>query len=125
MMSKTILVVEDEIQMAEMLKMRLEAHGYTVLTAADGMEGLNKAKKEKPDLILLDLMLPKLDGYQVCRILKFDKTLCKIPIVMLTALGKREDKEWGKKVRADGYITKPFEKDDLLDKIENLIGKGR
>ena len=106
----TILVVDDEIQMVEMIKMRLEAYGYEIITAYDGIEGLNKAKKEKPDLILLDLMLPKLDGYQVCRMLKFDKTLNKIPIIMLTALGGKEDREWGKKVNADGYITKPFDR---------------
>ena len=121
---KKILVVDDETQMVEMLKMRLEASNYTVTTASDGMEGLSKAKSDNPDLIILDLMLPKLDGYQVCRMLKFDKTLAKIPIIMLTALGEREDREWGKKVKADSYLTKPFDTEELLEKIKSLIGKG-
>ncbi len=120
---KRILIVDDETDLLETLSMRLQANNYDVITAVDGMEGLNKAKKEKPDLIVLDILMPKLDGYQVCRMLKFDKNLNKIPIIMLTALDKQEDKEWGKKVNADAYMTKHFEAQELLDKIKFLLGK--
>ena len=118
---KKILIVEDEVQLAEMLKMRLEAEDYDVVLAYDGHEGVSKAREENPDLIVLDIMLPKLDGYQVCRMIKFDKTMKTIPIIMLTALGQKEDREWGKKVHADAYMTKPFETEYLLEKISHLI----
>ena len=122
-MSK-ILIVEDEKDLRELLKLKLTTkYDYDVIMAGDGLEGLNKAKKEHPDLILLDLNLPKLDGYQVCRMLKFDKATSGIPIIMLTALSQREDREWGKKVNADAYITKPFDADHLVEKIKSLIGK--
>ncbi|MFH1791222.1 MAG: response regulator [Candidatus Omnitrophota bacterium] len=122
-MPKKILVVEDEEALAELVKARLEAKGYAVSNAFDGMEALDKARKEKPDLIILDLMIPKLDGYQVCRMLKFDKVLNRVPVIMLTALDKREDKEWGKKVKADAYMTKPFDGEELTDKVHSFIGK--
>lgn len=121
MAKKRILVVDDEKQLVDMLKMRLEANNYEVIAAYDGMEALECSRKQKPDLIVLDLMLPKLDGYQVCRMLKFDKATHKIPIVMLTALSQKEDREWGKKVNADVYITKPFNAEELLEKIKVLI----
>ncbi|MEA3328783.1 MAG: response regulator [Candidatus Omnitrophota bacterium] len=122
-MNEKILVVDDEQRLVEMLKTRLEANHYQVITAFDGQEALKKAREEKPDLMILDLMLPKLDGYQVCRLLKFDKTMDKTPIIMLTALGQRDDREWGKKVNADAYITKPFEAEELLECIRRLITK--
>jgi len=120
-MPKRILIVDDEPQLVEMVKMRLEANNYEVIVAHDGMEALEKARKGEPDLIILDLMLPKLDGYQVCRMLKFDRALSKIPIIMLTALGKKEDREWGKKVKADAYIIKPFNAEELLERVARLI----
>lgn len=120
-MSKKILVVDDSSTIVEIIKASLETDGYNVIIATDGQAGLDKAHKENPDLIILDLMLPKLDGYKVCRMLKFDDKYKSIPIVMLTARGQESDKKLGGEVGADAYITKPFEPAALLDKIKSLI----
>lgn len=121
-MDKTkVLIVDDEQDLVETLKFRLEAKGYEVISAFDGQEGLDKAHKEKPDVIILDLMLPKMDGYKICRLLKFDANYKKIPIVMFTARAQEEDKEMGYKMGANAYITKPFEPNVLIAKIEELI----
>lgn len=120
---KKILIIEDEIDILNMVKMRLEASGYEVIAAQDGNTGYSKAKSDNPDLIILDLMLPGIDGYQVCRLLKFDEKYRHIPIIMLTARSQQEDREWGQKVGADYYLTKPFESKELLDKIKELIGE--
>ncbi len=122
-MAKRILVVDDEVQLVEMLKMRLEASGYKVLSAYDGQEAVDKARAENPDLIVLDLMLPKLDGYKVCRMLKFDEKYKSIPIILFTARAQASDKEMGAQVGADAYITKPFEPQVLLSKIKELLGE--
>ncbi len=121
MSKKRILIVEDEAALVDMLKLRLEASGYATLTAYDGIEALAKAKKEKPDLIILDLMLPKIDGYKVCRMLKFDEKYKNIPIIIFTARAQESDKKIGKDVGADAYITKPFEPQTLLTKIKELL----
>jgi DNA-binding response OmpR family regulator len=118
---KRILVVDDEAALVEMLAMRLEANDYIVLTAGDGQEGLEKARKEFPDLIILDLMLPKMDGYKVCRMLKFDEKFKKIPIILFTARAQESDVRLGEEVGADAYLTKPFEPVILLAKIKELI----
>jgi DNA-binding response OmpR family regulator len=121
MPEKRILIVEDEKDLVEILTVRLEASGYQVIPAYDGQEGLDKAKKEKPDLIILDLMLPKMDGFKVCRLLKFDEKYKKIPIIMFTARAQEQDKKLGEEVGADAYIVKPFEPAALLGKIKELI----
>ena len=121
MEKKKILLVDDERDLVETVTFRLEASGYEVLPAYDGQEGLDKARKEKPDLIILDLMLPRMHGYKVCRMLKFDEKYKKIPIIMFTARAQQSDIEMGKEVGADAYITKPFEPQALLDKIEELL----
>lgn len=120
-MPKKILVVDDEIQIVDVIKARLEANSYLVLTAHDGQEALEKARLEKPDLIILDLMLPKMDGYKVCRMLKFDEKYKKIPIILFTARVNENNKKMGKEVGADAYITKPFDSKDLLAKIKELL----
>lgn len=120
-MAKKILVVDDEADLLEMIKLRLEANNYAVISAYDGQEGLDKAKKEKPDLIILDLMLPKIDGYKVCRLLKFDEKYKRIPIILFTARAQEADKKLGEEVGGDAYITKPFEPQVLLAKIEELL----
>lgn len=120
-MPKKILLVDDDPDILSMIKMRLMASGYEVITAEDGNTAYNKAKTESPDLIIQDLMLPDMDGYQVCRLLKFDQKYKHIPIIMLTARGQQEDKEWGAKVGVDCYMTKPFEAKELLDKIKELL----
>lgn len=120
-MSKKILIVDDEPQLVDMIKMRLEASHYVVITSIDGQDGLDKAKKENPDLIILDLMLPKIDGYEICGLLKKDTKYAHIPIIMFTARAQEEDKQLGEEVGADAYITKPFEPKALLNKIEELL----
>lgn len=119
---KKILIVDDEEDVLSMLKLRLEAFGFAVFTASDGNSGYAAAKEVAPDLIILDLMLPGMDGYQVCRLLKFDQKYRAIPIIMLTAKSQAEDKEWGAKTGADSYFTKPFDAAQLTAKIKELVG---
>jgi len=119
---KKILLVDDETQLVDMLKLRLEANNYEVVVAYDGNQALEKAHSEQPDLILLDLLLPKLDGYTVCGLLKKDSKYAHIPIVMLTARTQEADKKMGKEVGADEYITKPFDTQFLLKRIRDFLG---
>ncbi len=121
-MPKRILIVDDEPAIVLLLESRLKANGYQVSSAADGMTALEKAKKEKPDLLVLDLMLPKMDGYKVCAILKKDVRYAQIPIVMFTARAQEEDRLMGEEVGANAYITKPFDPQVLLGKIKELLG---
>jgi len=123
MTKKKILVVEDEAELTGAIQIRLEQAGYEVLIAYDGQEALEKARTENPDLIVLDLMLPKIDGYKVCRMLKFDEKYKKIPVVMLTARAQEKDENLGYEVGADAFITKPFKYQVLLAKIAELLGE--
>ena len=120
---RRILIIEDEAGLVEMMKMRLEAADYEVISAFDGQEGLDVAKKEKPDLIILDLMLPKMDGYKVCGLLKKDARYAKIPVIIFTARAQEEDVKLGEEVNADAYIIKPFEPQVLLAKIKELLNR--
>ena len=121
MMPKKILIVEDYPHIVEVLRIRLEAAGYEVIAAVDGQEGLNMARSEKPDLIILDVMLPKMNGYKVCRFLKFDAKYKHIPIFLLTARGKPEDIETGKATGANEYIIKPYDPQELLALIRRYL----
>jgi two-component system, OmpR family, alkaline phosphatase synthesis response regulator PhoP len=121
MSKKRILVVDDEVDLVETVRFSLELEGYDVLVAYNGEEALNQARKENPDLILLDLMLPKLDGYKVCRLLKFDERYKHIPILMLTAKIQEKDKATGMETGANEYITKPFEMDELMKKVKGYL----
>jgi DNA-binding response OmpR family regulator len=123
--AKRILVVDDEQDILLLLQRRLESSGYEVITACTGQDGLEKARTEAPDLIILDLMLPGLDGYQICGILKHDRRYMKMPILVLTARAQLKDYELGMKVGADAYVTKPFEPQSLLIKIEELLSKNK
>jgi DNA-binding response OmpR family regulator len=123
MSSRKILLVDDEVDLVETVRFSLEGEGYQVLVSFNGEDALNKARTEKPDLILLDLMLPKLDGYKVCRLLKFDERYKHIPILMLTAKTQEKDKILGKETGADAYITKPFDMDELMEKIKTYLNK--
>lgn len=118
---RRILVVDDEPDFLMAIKAMLEANNFIVLTAVDGQEGLSLARQEKPDLIVLDLMLPKMDGYKVCRFLKFDEKYRKIPVIMLTARGQEDDKQLGKEMGADCYIVKSEHPEILLEKIGELL----
>src|SRR4030043_922735 len=121
MSPKKILVGDDEVDLVETVRFPLELEGFDVLVSYNGEDGLNQARKEKPDLIILDLMLPKLDGYKVCRLLKFDERYKDIPILMLTAKTQEKDKILGKETGAEEYITKPFEMDYLLEKVKKYL----
>jgi len=120
---KKILVVDDEVDLVETVRFPLEMEGYHVLVSYNGEDALNQARKENPDLILLDLMLPKLDGYKVCRLLKFDERYKHIPILMLTAKTQEKDKVLGLETGANEYITKPFEMGYLMEKVKEYLGK--
>ena len=121
MSPKKILIVDDEVDLVETVRFPLEIEGFDTLVSYNGEDALNQARKEKPDLIILDLMLPKLDGYKVCRLLKFDERYKHIPILMLTAKTQEKDKILGKETGADEYITKPFEMDYLLEKVKFIL----
>ena len=123
MKPKKILIIEDENDIIYALRLLLEQNNYEVIEAEDGRKGFDIARRERPDLILLDLMLPKLDGYKVCRMLKFDEKYKKTPVIMLTARTQDSDKATGREVGADAYITKPFNQDILLTKIKQLLGE--
>ena len=116
---KKILIIEDEENMVEGLRFNLEARNYVVIDALDGETGLKKAAGEQPDLIILDLMLPGLNGYEVCKRLK--ETIPEIPIVMLTAKSQESDIVTGLDLGADDYITKPFSILELLARINALL----
>lgn len=120
MAKKRLLIVDDEADLAEMIKFRMENNGYEVLLAHDGQAALEMARKEKPDLIILDLMLPKMDGYKVCGLLKKDGRYAHIPVIIFTAKGQEEDMKLGEELGADAYIIKPFEPQVLLGKIKEL-----
>jgi len=111
---KKVLITEDSLSIRSILTDVFESEGYSVITAEDGLDGLNKARSEGPDLIVLDLMLPKIDGFKVCRMLKFDADFKQIPILMLTARSSTMDMEMGEAVGADAYLVKPIEIDELL-----------
>lgn len=118
---KTILIIDDAIDLSIIVKLRLERLGYNVILAADGEEGLEKAKKEKVDLIILDLMLPKLHGEEVCKQIRKDEKIKDMPIIMLTGKVQDSDRIIGKVIGANSYIVKPFESAVLIKEISRLI----
>ena len=122
-MDKTrLLIVEDESTLLETLKYSLERQGYDVVTASDGVQALSTAREEKPDLVILDVMLPGLDGFEVCRILRQEMSL---PILMLTAKDEEVDKIVGLEVGADDYLTKPFSMRELLARVRAHLRRVR
>ena len=122
MTKKKILIVDDEQDIIEVLKLRLQSVGFDVIAAMDGEEALKKVKEGHPDLILLDVMMPPPNGFQVCRMLKDDPEYKQIPIILLTAKTTESDKFWGTESGADAYITKPYNAADLIDKMRTLLG---
>jgi DNA-binding response OmpR family regulator len=121
MQKNRILIVDDEPDIVQALQTRLEQEHFECLTAYDGNGGLELARAQKPDLIILDIMLPNLDGYKVCRLLKFQKELQRIPIIMLTARDRAEDRLLGEQTGVDYYMTKPFSTDKLVAKIKQFL----
>lgn len=124
MSKKKILVVDDMIQLTKALVFSLKAEGYDAIMATSGEEGLEKTKQEKPDLIILDIMMPGMDGLEVCQKLKEDEELKSIPIILFTAKNQKSDVVEGMKVGADDYVVKPYKFEVLHGKIQKLIGPG-
>jgi len=123
-MAKKILVIDDDIQLVSLIQIRLEANGYEVITAYDGREALEKIRGQMPDLIILDLILPRLPGEEVCREVRKDEKTKGIPIIMLTGKTSDTDRVVGRVIGADYYIPKPFETSVFLEKVKKLIGPG-
>ena len=121
MTTNKILIVEDDQTLLDVLKYNLVKECYRVVTAVDGVQALEGARTEKPELIILDIMLPKLDGFEVCRILRKETT---VPILMLTAKGEEIDKVVGLEIGADDYVTKPFSLRELLARIRAILRRG-
>ena len=117
-----ILIVDDEPSIVKMVGKRLEVEGFEVLIAMDGQEGLAKAQAESPDLVILDLMLPKLNGYEVCTMLKQDTRYQKIPVLLFTAKAQAKDEQLGMECGANAYMRKPFQGKELVEKIRSLLG---
>ena len=117
-MAKTVLIVEDDRNIADLLRLYLEKEGYTVVIAPDGMRGVEQFRTVHPSLVLLDVMLPGLDGWGVCRAIRAES---QTPIIMLTAKSETEDKVNGLKQGADDYITKPFDMKEVLARIEAVL----
>lgn len=116
--ARTVLVVEDEASLASTLSYNLRKNGFNVVSAADGLEGLHAARRERPDVVILDLMLPKMDGLEVCRKIRADSD---VPILMLTAKSEELDKIVGLEMGADDYLTKPFSMRELMARVRALL----
>jgi DNA-binding response OmpR family regulator len=121
-MAKRILIIEDDPAVLRAISYMLEKEGYEVLTAMNGLEGLTKVKGENPDLLILDVMLPGIDGFEVCHRLRAEPQTAQLPILMLSAKGQAADKAMGLQVGANEYLTKPVERLVLLSKVEALLG---
>jgi DNA-binding response OmpR family regulator len=120
-MPHTILIVDDDPNVRELLRVNLAAHGYDVLTATDGNEAVQAVEQKVPELIVLDVMMPEMDGWEVCKLIR-DKYQGAIKIIMLTAKDTARDKIIGKNIlKADEYLTKPFDIDDLLATVLRLL----
>jgi DNA-binding response OmpR family regulator len=119
---RRILIIDDEADLVSVLRFGLEVEGFEVISAADGEEGLRMARERQPSLILLDLMLPKLDGYKVCRALKFDERYKSLPIFILSARSGEQDRKLALEMGADVFLTKPYEMKDLVTRIRTRLG---
>ncbi len=124
-MTGKILIVDDELNIRELIKFNVEKEGYKVLEADNGQTAVSMAKTEKPDLIILDLMLPGIDGLEVCRIIKNSRETAAIPIIMLTAKNEEIDKVIGLELGADDYLTKPFSPRELVARIKAVLRRSQ
>jgi len=123
-MSKRILVIEDDPASLRLMQYILEHKGYEVLTAVNGLDGLKKARSEEPDLVILDVMLPGMDGFDICYHLRAEPQTAKLPILMLSAKAREVDRDTGLKVGADYYITKPVAPAEIISNVEALLAQG-
>ena len=124
-MKPKILVVDDEPDAVELVSFNLKAAGFDVVTAADGVEALKRAKEHQPDLLVLDVMLPEVDGLEVCKIIRRDPSVAHIPIIMLTAKAAEIDRVLGLELGADDYVTKPFSPRELVLRIRKILDRGK
>jgi two-component system phosphate regulon response regulator PhoB len=122
---KNVVVIEDEIDLAELLSFNLEREGYRVAVAREGLSGLETVKKELPDLVILDLMLPGMQGTEICREIRRDRRTSAIPVIMLTAKGEEIDRVVGLEVGADDYVTKPFSVRELMLRVKAVLRRTR
>jgi DNA-binding response OmpR family regulator len=121
-MSKKILIIEDDKFLRELISMKLQKEGYTIVEAVDGEEGEKKIKEEKPDLVLLDLILPGIDGFEVLSRIKEDPTVSSIPVIILSNLGQKEEIEKGLKLGAIDFLVKAhFTPGEIIEKIKNIL----
>ena len=112
-----VLAADDDVDTLNVIKLKLEARGLSVLTARDGQEAMLMVRRHKPSLVILDIMMPRLNGFQVARMIKFDKTLKATPVILLTARTQAADRRLGMQVGANEYVTKPFDPQQLLDRV--------
>lgn len=122
---KRILVLDDEPDVTELLEYKLEQEGYTVGVLNDPLEFVSKVRKFEPDLMILDIMMPELNGLQLCRIARSDPAMKEIPVIFLTAKGEAEDRVKGLETGADDYLSKPFNTKELLLRVSNVFGRGQ
>ncbi len=120
-MKKRVLLIEDDPSSVRLVSYTLEQEGYEVLTAMNGLDGLKKAREEAPDLLVLDVMLPGLDGFEVCRRLRADEQTAGLPVLMLSAKAQEIDKTTGLKVGADDYLAKPADPSEIMARVANLL----
>lgn len=121
---RKLLLVDDDVDLQRALKLRFESAGFEIITASEGLEALRKGREERPDAIILDLMLPQLSGYEICRLLKFDPKFRHIPILLFSARCRKEDADLGRQVGADAYLTKPCDGRQLIGAVEALLNAG-
>jgi CheY-like chemotaxis protein len=119
----TVLVVDDDPVIQKLLQVNFEMEGYTVLTASDGVEGVERARADNPDIIICDIMMPRMDGLEVTKTLKADPATAKIPILLLSAKAQQADVAAGENSGADAYVTKPFDPLDLLQRVSGLLSR--
>jgi len=122
-MNKKILVVEDDPSALRLIQYTLQYEGYEVLTATNGLAGLKKAQNEEPDLVILDVMLPGMDGFEICHRLRGEPQTADLPILMLSAKAQEADKITGLKVGADDYVTKPADTAEIIRRVERLLAQ--
>lgn len=124
-MSKLVYILDDEEAVCELLRIVLESRGYSVATADDGEKGLKMIEEKKPDILVVDLKMPKLNGYELISRLKLNPELADIPIIVITSItseSERSDEEWREKMDVQDFISKPFEPLELVERIEKIIG---
>jgi twitching motility two-component system response regulator PilH len=117
----TVMLVEDNLSQREMIASVLRENGIEVISVQDGLEALNQVERIRPDLVVLDIIMPRLNGYEVCRRLKSNPVTQQVPVVMCSSKGEEFDRYWGMKQGADAYITKPFIAQELVQTVRNLL----